>query len=264
MNFAIFPPHPLLRGIVECYWIAEGEQLVTQKIVPDGHSEIIFHFGDPYQISKCGVRFDHQPMGLIGGQIDRPLFLRPSGKSGVLGIKFAPAGLWQWRGIDMHLLTNEVFPFSDVAGIEGLQILEKIRNAHNHLARIAVVENFLLSQSRAMSNDDVNLIVQNINSTNGQIAIRDLSNQHKISLRKIERLFQQRVGISAKAYARIVRFKKIQALLKQNTLRKAEAVYLAGYFDQAHFNKDFSEFSGENPRSFLSRQNAFSDFFLSR
>ena len=56
MNFKRYPPGLGLERIIECYWMARDENTFIQqeKIIPDGFTEIIFHYGDPYRISLKG------------------------------------------------------------------------------------------------------------------------------------------------------------------------------------------------------------------
>lgn len=91
MNYSLFAPNALLRHLTECYWIVEGTDISQQKIIPDGFTEIIFHFGDPYRIIQSGS-FELQSHSIAAGQLCKPIFLQPTGYSGVLGVKFKPTG----------------------------------------------------------------------------------------------------------------------------------------------------------------------------
>src|SRR5688500_12196062 len=112
MDYSTFVPDLKLQSVVECYWIVEGEEMEWQKITPDGYTELIFHFGDRYEVRHSGKDIELQPHTIAAGQIDTPLFLRPTGKSGVLGIKFQPTGIWKLFGIEMSTLTNRTVDLS--------------------------------------------------------------------------------------------------------------------------------------------------------
>src|SRR5688572_4163357 len=116
MNFLQFKPHPRLGSIIECYWIAEGSDIFLNKIIPDGCPEIIFHFEDPYEVQDAENTFLMQPLTIVAGQLTRPLFIRPSGKSGVLGVKFKATGLWKLFSCSMKMLKNETLPLEEVTG----------------------------------------------------------------------------------------------------------------------------------------------------
>jgi AraC-like DNA-binding protein len=265
MDYSRFVPNSLLHDIVECYWIVEGADRSVQKIIPDGCTELIFHFGDRYKISSEESPEAFQSFSIAAGQINKPIFLRPTGYSGVLGIKFKPLGMWRLLGCDMQLLRNQTFDLGDVLEISVDHIVEQIQNSKNNEQRISTVENFLIGRlTKLKTGDEITPLINEIKTKKGQVSVRDLSGRHKISNRKIERLFLQQVGVSAKLYSRLMRFSNVYNLVQQPSFTKAEATYLSGYFDQAHFNKEFREFTGENPEDYFSSNHAFSNFFLRR
>jgi transcriptional regulator GlxA family with amidase domain len=67
-----------------------------------------------------------------------------------------------------------------------------------------------------------------------------------VSNRHLQRLFAERVGIGPARYAQLARFARAVPLVSSaRTLTDVAAG--AGYFDQAHFCRDFRAFSGMTP-----------------
>ena len=63
-------------------------------------------------------------------------------------------------------------------------------------------------------------------------------------------------------YRKIIRFNKAaQLLLNDSENSLTEISYTCGYFDQAHFIKDFKEFGGISPSEFLRYKTNGSDFY---
>lgn len=248
--------------MVECYWVVEGNETGIQKISPDGYSEFIFHYGDLYKVITERQEIV-QSLIIAAGQLNAPIHLRPTGKSGVLGIKFQPAGIWKMFGCDMHLLTNQTFDLRSVLQRNIDQVATQIQDASTTVDRIKTIERFLLKHlSNLRPTSEIDFILQQIKENNGQVSLKDLSLRTKFSSRKMERLFKQQVGVSPKLYSRLMRFTYAYNLLHQRTLTKAQATYLSGYFDQPHFNKEFREFTGENPEAYFKGDHRFSNFFL--
>jgi AraC-like DNA-binding protein len=264
MEYSTFVPNPQLQHFVECYWIVEGSDTVTQKIIPDGSSELVFHFGDRYKVHTEDTPETLQSFSIAAGQLNKPIFLTPTGNSGVLGVKFRPLGMWRLLGCNMDLLTNETFALRDVLDQQTEDLADMIRSVATNQKRIGIVETFLLHRIKRKDPSAIEPLIGEIHQHQGQVSIRELSGKFKVSGRKIERLFLQQVGVPAKLYSRLVRFAHVYRLVQQPELTKAEATYLCGYFDQAHFNKEFREFTGENPESYFSQNHAFSNFFLNR
>jgi hypothetical protein len=91
--------------------------------------------------------------------------------------------------------------------------------------------------------DAINIIL----SRNGVLDIeKDLD--VGISPRQLRRLFEYYIGDTAKTFSKVVRF---QYVLNANpgldSLRKNKLFYDAGYYDQAHFIKEFRKFYGVTP-----------------
>jgi AraC-like DNA-binding protein len=265
MNYSTFVPDLKLQSVVECYWIVEGTEIEWQKIAPDGYTEMIFHFADCYRVRHSGKTEELQPYAIVAGQIDTPLFLQPTGKSGVFGIKFHPTGIWKLLGINMSLLTNQTADLTEFLGGVARQLIDELRQAKDTEHRILIIEEFLMNRQKIeIRESEIDPIITTIHKNKGQISIQDLAATYTLSPRKIERLFRQQVGVSAKLYSRIIRFAHVYKMIQQPELTKAEATYLSGYFDQAHFNKEFKEFAGESPETYFHQNHTFSNFFLNR
>jgi AraC-like DNA-binding protein len=70
--------------------------------------------------------------------------------------------------------------------------------------------------------------------------------------------YKQHVGITPKRMARIYRF--AQLILSVDPSRPVdwtEAAHAAGYFDQAHFSKEFKDFTGHTPTEYLALRRRF-------
>ena len=72
------------------------------------------------------------------------------------------------------------------------------------------------------------------------------------SRRHLAARFRDEVGVSPKALARLLRFERALELLGTRTL--ADIAYECGYYDQAHFNRDFRAFAGATPGELLARR----------
>jgi AraC-like DNA-binding protein len=263
MFFQSFAPASPLLHIVKCYWILTGHDMSTQKIVPDGFPELIFHFGQPYQIKNATGNFERQSRCLAAGQLVNPISIRPEGESGIVAVKFHPYALWQLFGINMHGLTNESINGADVLGNSITELSEKVCESKTNRERVLWIEKFLLKQLAKKPADDFVVHVANeIAIYKGEVSVNAIAKKHCVSERQLQRRFNEVVGVSPKRFAKIMRYKNVCSLLADPSLTFSDAVYLAGYFDQPHFNKDFAEFTGENPNQFLSREHPFSKFFM--
>ena len=84
------------------------------------------------------------------------------------------------------------------------------------------------------------------------MSIQEILEKNKLNRRQLERKFAKKVGISPKQLGKVIRLQTALELLtapEQNSL--TQVAYASDYYDQAHFIKDFKEFTGTNPKNFL-------------
>ena len=69
-----------------------------------------------------------------------------------------------------------------------------------------------------------------------------------ISPRQLRRLFDFYIGSSPKTFSQVIRFQNIlNAKPSAESLRKNKLFFDAGYYDQAHFIKEFKTMYGQTP-----------------
>ena len=132
---------------------------------------------------------------------------------------------------------------------------KNIINANSTQERIEVIENFILGKLKQQSVID-NIVKSTLDAlleTKGRASINSILKDDLSKRRNMERKFAQQVGISPKQLGRIIR---LQAALKMMLNNEAEnltqVAYENDYYDQAHFIKDFKDFTGINPKNYLS------------
>ncbi|MBL7698003.1 MAG: AraC family transcriptional regulator, partial [Chitinophagaceae bacterium] len=130
------------------------------------------------------------------------------------------------------------------------QVEEKLAIALSDGERVRIVEIFLGEQLRKKVEDQLIIrAVTLIYSTRGSIRIKELLQQLHISQSAFEKRFRRLVGTSPKKFASIVRFNTVlKDLGKEKSL--TEICYDNNFFDQAHFIKDFKQYTGDSPENF--------------
>ncbi len=146
---------------------------------------------------------------------------------------------------NLSLSLTDVFDKNSVAEVE-----DKLASASSDKLRIGIVEKFLISQLKDIQTDKLIVeAVKLIYQSNGTIRIKDLNEKLYISQSPFEKRFRKVVGTSAKKFASIIRFNSVLDNLKE-TKTLTEICYENNFFDQAHFIKDFKQFTGDTPENF--------------
>jgi AraC-like DNA-binding protein len=86
--------------------------------------------------------------------------------------------------------------------------------------------------------------------TNGEIAVKELSERVAWSARQINQYFNQQLGISLKTYCSILRFQASLSHIKEGKLFPQ-----LNYYDQSHFIKEIKKLSGVSPKELFKNQN---------
>jgi len=267
MKFQRFTPAKILEPFIECFWVAESEDVipVVQKIIPDGFPEVIFHCRDAYSI-KLHNKWEIQAKTLVAGQITKHFFLQNAGASAVAGIKFKPAALTHLFGFSMDTLTDRVLSFSELPG-SGLHEWSKVTvGCTLHEQILSASENYLAARVSTMAahttiiDEAIDLIFE----SRGAIPIAEICKNLFITERQLQRLFKKYIGLSPKFYTRIIRFNNIFSLLQEGKTSWLDITYHSGYFDQSHFIRDFKEFTGEDPSKYFFDEPTMANFFLKK
>lgn len=104
-------------------------------------------------------------------------------------------------------------------------------------------------------------VVEAINLSNGALRIRELADSLHYSERHLSRIFLGYMGISPKSFARIVRFQgALNAIMNSPDVSLCRCLLEFGYSDQAHFQREFKQYTGITPKHFaMYAQDALSE-----
>lgn len=267
MNYQTFEPSLELKGLVKCYWTLEypkEENPEKQTIVPDGCMEMIFHYGDLYKQYLQNGESIIQPKCFVIGQLTRPLEIEPTGQTGIFSIRFNPEGFSPFTSIPIKEMENTATPLEVFFGNDGKEIEQKVLRTNSVSERIKYIESFLLS--RLPNTETIDHIIQStvdtILTANGHLSVGELSKQINVSSRQLERKFSSFIGLSPKQLSKMIRLQAtLKMLLNKQFTSLTTLAYEGEYYDQAHFIKDFKEFTGLTPKEFYGSNLKMSSLF---
>ncbi len=250
-------PPPRLRGIVAMLWYGEGRTgYQRDRILPSGESFLLVNLGPTQYRIEPGpperrVAFDDVwYSGLHQGPIDTEA---PHGNA-LLGVAFTARGTFPWLGERMDSLSDRIIALADVLGEGALRLRERLLNTPSVEARFRCLERWLLSRlkPRTIVHPAVRWAVDRIAASGGRLSIEELATQTGFTRKHLGNLFQQQVGLSPKALARVHRFRAAVAMLAgRDRVPWAGLAAHCGYYDQSHLVRDFRAFSGFAPGEFI-------------
>lgn len=261
MKYETFPPHPDLAPFVKCYWTLEvpaAADSQRQRIIPDGCIEMAFILGDDVKRFTSGDNFILQPRAMVLGQTLDPFYIEPTGYVNTFAIRFYPYGFANFITVPISGLANTETALEVIFGAKPARELEhEIIHAPATRTRIEIVERFFLARltDKVIIDRIVKETVDALTATRGSKPINAILNDDASKRRQLERKFLKQIGISPKQLGKVVRMQTALKMLysgKLDTLTKI--AYESEYYDQAHFIKDFKEFTGTSPKEFLGHE----------
>lgn len=183
----------------------------------------------------------------------QPYVIEPVGVTGSFVVQFKPNGFLPFTTIPIKGMENTAIPMEKLFGKKGKVVGEQILNANSTSDRIQIIETFLIGELANKKNIDsiVKATVETILNTNGQFSVNEFSKNNNIHRRQLARKFHDSIGLSPKQLAKTIRIQTtLKALLNEEYKSLTDLAYENEYFDQAHFIKDFKEFTGLTPKEF--------------
>lgn len=260
MIYQKFQSSSFLQPFVECYFVWENNLAIDHPVIvespPNGYASMVFNYGESYQVFNEKNQAISTPKNFISGQSTKSYQLQIKGKIGMVGIVFRPAAINTLFGLPMYEFSNIRMNLNDVLGKEIDQIQDRIAEAKTHQERIGILDNYLIikilkSEKRPDRTDyTANLIIEK----KGIINVSELMDDLYVCRRQFERKFLQKVGVSPKYYARIRRIGYLCSVMANQRWQIDDwhdLIYQSGYYDQSHFIKEFTAFTGKSPSLYL-------------
>lgn len=250
MKFDKYFPVEQLKPYIKYFVVSENELENEYKVFPSSGFVIGFQYKGQLSNIKDDTVARLSSAG-ITGITDGYKIYRNSATIGTILVYFTETGFTHFAShpanelFNLSLSLDDVFEKGKVNEVE-----EKLAIASTDKQRILAVEQFLITQLKNIETDKLIVeAVKLIYHSNGNIRIKELIEKLCISQSPFEKRFRKVVGTTAKKFASIVRFNAVlDNLSKTKTL--TEICYENHFFDQAHFIKDFKQFTGDTPENF--------------
>jgi AraC-like DNA-binding protein len=231
--------------------VVESVDGMTRRLLPETDILVALRYSGGAALLDGDVSRslpDHALTGLRG----TTRRIRTAPGSGLLVARVRPGYAGRFFAPPLHELHGEILSLFDLAGERDVsRVARAVERAADEPRRVAAIEDFFLSLSRAWRPDPVVLAaVDAIDAAWGAVQVGALARGAALSEDAFEKRFRRAVGASPKQYASIVRLRRAVELHAQgHTLTRASAE--AGYADQSHFIRQFRRATGAPPRAFF-------------
>ncbi len=252
-HYQEFAPPNAIADLIDAFWCfltpctALPNACLRHRVLPDGCMDLIFRC----QRSTDGEMYN--PQLTIYGATDRfNLFeIRPATE--FVGVRFSPgmAGLFL-KVNPIDLFQQEVKP-QDCS--------EAFVNIFDRLCECSSTEQVLSSLQASLLvlravREGISLPIRAalrlVSTSKGRMPVSQIAKVVGVSERTLRRGVTKTVGLSPKVLGRILRFQSAMTRVRsQQTADLCRIALECGYVDQSHMGREFQQFSGSTPTTFI-------------
>jgi AraC-like DNA-binding protein len=249
-----------LGGMVEAYcgYSERTVRPVSRREFAAAGVVLIVGFGDPLLVVDASGHDSGRRLSSFvagpGGGVTRT---EHAGAQDGVEVRLTPLGAYQLLGVPVGELAERVVGLDEVLGRAGAQLSERLADAVNWETRFALLDNVFTRASARGPRPDRNVVAawSRLERHHGDLAIGELIADTGWSRRRLAERFRAQAGLTPKSAARIMRFSRARELLTRPGHRSLASIALScGYYDQAHFNRDFRALAGCTPTEYLAAQ----------
>lgn len=238
MLYQEFECDPNLRSLILCYW--KFEIPPTQSNAPFPH--FILPDASPSLVLFSLPQFHVQSSSLVGPTkyiTERPVHPGTT----IVGIRFRPGVISALSGISgLELRDANLSPAPQFIEIDEAALWSQVQDDSQwplELNKHLLKANLSLSPSEPVIVEMANAIL----AKKGNLSITELIDSFPKSKRQLQKLFKKEIGLTMKEFAIAMRVRASVIDLEHHKAGYQDTVHGQGYFDQAHFIRDFSKLS---------------------
>lgn len=261
MQPQLFRPRPPLSESIAYfgYWDRRTGGPHRSRALPRGAATIVIDVGDRPEVdffdADAHSRLTVPPAFFIGaGTVSYVTHIDTA--QTVITVHFRPGGAWPFLDIAQGELTDACVGLDELCGREAVTLRQRLAEASSGATRVRLLEAFLVKRLQATQfapHPDVTTVLDAA-ERNPSMRVGDAVALTGSSPKRLINMFRAQIGLTPKAYLRV---RRLQAALKRLDSGAAGGAALAaelGYFDQAHFVREFREFTETTPTQYLRRR----------
>jgi AraC-like DNA-binding protein len=254
--YRLHSPAEALRPYIENYWSvshAPGEDVdLRVEVFVDARADLVFNFEAPYRREIIGGSSALHDRSNLDAQRLVPIRILQHGAVRIVGVRFHLGGLAPFTRDRLDVWSG-LTPAPELVLGEDARALESALDAAPDLeAGARMLDEFFLTRLRRDAAQSLfERTLAALVAGHGLTPVSELADVAASSPRQVERLFARGLGFPPKTAGRVLRFQHtLRRLMADPGVPLGEVASDAGYYDQAHFIRDFRVFSGGVPRGY--------------
>ena len=245
-------PSASLRPFIKSFLFIESETERDNVILPDTNMVMALRYKGVVSTRSGG----NLPTVVLSGIRDSSRQIHYAAGAANLLINFRPGAASAFFHEPLHEIFDQSLPVNYLKNGGGLSFLaEQIGEAPDKEAQLSLVEQALTKKLiKEVPDPLIIAAIDSITMAEGNQRIEALAKKLYISRDAFEKRFRQTTGATPKHFSSIIRLRKaIEEHVPGQSL--TQLALDTGYYDQAHFIREFRAFTGRTPRQFFSERN---------
>lgn len=257
LEMAAGRPAPAVAPLAVRYagYAERGDVPVRRREVPSGGVTMIVSLGPSVRVATPESHGSASVCSFVAGLHDGPAFTEHDGVQDGLQVDLTPVGAYAVFGVPMAELTNRVVALDGLLGRDFERLVDRLLGASGWEQRFGVLDEELsvAAVNGPRPAPEVGWLWHELARDAGTSSIGALAEETGWSRRHLAARFRREIGLGPKALARVLRFRRAVRRLRDASGAGTLAAVAAecGYYDQAHFNREFRALAGCTPREFL-------------
>lgn len=242
MGYRKINPSVELAFFIDHFWIIDIQEKdlpFAYTILPYAWFELLFNLDD----SSCSE-------GKYIGQLSKSSTICYQQPYRAVGVSFKPSAGNALFPVPANKMIDQYLNWSDLDVHSNLH--EQLVEAKSTEAVILLLESYISEKLKHHQIDQmaVNLSQRIVNSYSHRID-PSLFSSIGLTRRRIEQRFLESIGVSMGLFLRKSRFDAgVDCLARGKTTNLTQVGLDLGYYDQAHFSREFKEFAGISPKHY--------------
>lgn len=226
---------PQVAGISQIYRFQAGANSTETFAIPDGCVDIMFDCSAPTPSANlCGSTISAQDAKLEQGHY-------------YFGVRFTPGTILKSFDVSTRQLISQRLNLFDLAQNKTSLLEQLIENSDFSVQAKLVLEH-LMRDTFITPSEKTRAALEVIRQHNGNIQIAEVEQLTGISQRTLQRLFSEEIGLSPKAFSRIIRCQSAISTINQaSDIKLIELANDLGFSDQPHFVREFKKLISSTP-----------------
>lgn len=249
-NFAYLLPSKSLQSYISNFTITFPDKSMLKDnytILPHGSATLVFFsYHNEWYSFLFGPTSKPVKVGDLANKCDT-----------IWIIEFQPAGIYPFIKTSQKEMMNKIIPFAFLEESLDKKIRTIIKSTSSIDEVLHNIEDVLIQHLKEPYPKEIANVIKVIIQHKGVMTSSEVLNVIGYSTRHLNRLCNVYLGMSIKAFTRLVRINNAMRLLNERKHTIANVCEILNYYDESHVIKEFNILCGMTPQTYKKNMSTF-------